>query len=151
MIQNETPQEHVATATSTQAFIRTIATAIGVVIGGIIFEHGMSHRALDLRQAGLSNDLLEKLSGRNAAANVGVVNTIQNPAQVRAVKDAFAWSIRNMFIFYTCVAAVGVVASFFIRRSKLSSEHVETRTGLLVMEKSEQGLELHSRPAITRE
>lgn len=123
-----------------------MATAIGVVIGGIIFEHGMTEWAAELKRAGLSSDLLEKLSGRNAAANVGVVNTIQETIQARAVQDPFAWSIRNMFIFCACIAAVGVFAAFFIRSSKLSSEHVETRTGLLTVEKDSQGVELSTYP-----
>lgn len=146
VIQNETPQEHVATATSTQAFIRTMATAIGVVIGGIIFEHGMENSSSVLERAGVSRDLLEKFSGRNAAANVGLVNTIQDMSQEEAVKAAFAWSMRNMFIFYACVAALGVVAAFFIRSSKLSSDHVETRTGLLTVEKDAGGFELATQP-----
>jgi MFS family permease len=146
VIQNETPQEHVATATSTQAFVRNMATAVGVVIGSIIFEHGMAARSVNLRRAGLPSDLLDKFSGSKAAANVGLVKTITDARQAQAVKDAFAWSIRNMFIFYTCVAAVGLIASFFIRSSKLSSEHVETRTGLLSTEKDPQDVELHSRP-----
>lgn len=146
VIQNETPQEHVATATSTQAFIRTMATAIGVVIGGIIFEHGMENRSSVLERAGVSRDLLEKFSGRNAAANVGLVNTIQDMSQEEAVKAAFAWSMRNMFIFYACVAALGVVAAFFIRSSKLSSDHVETRTGLLTLQKDARGFELATQP-----
>jgi len=141
-IQNETPQEHVATATATQSFVRTTATAIGVVIGGIIFQNSMVERAMDLKRAGISEELLNKFSGADAAANIGLIGTIKDPAQALAVKEAFAWSIRNMWIFYTCVAVLGVIAAFFIRGSRLSSEHVETRTGLLTPEKNRSGLEL---------
>jgi hypothetical protein len=51
-----------------------------------------------------------------------------------------------MFIFYTCIAGVALIASFFIRSAKLSSEHVETRTGLLSAEKIAEGVELSSFP-----
>ena len=70
---------------------------------------------------------------------------VEDTAQQRAIRAAFAWSMRNMFIFYACVAAVGVVAAFFIKSSKLSSEHTETRTGLLGVEKDSQGVELATR------
>jgi MFS family permease len=143
-IQNETAQEHVATATSTQAFTRTMATAIGVVVGGTIFQNGMSKRAEDLRRANLPDTLLKNFSGANAAANVGLVSTIEDAGQAQAIKEAFAWSIRNMWIFYTCVAILGVVAAFFIRSSILSNEHVETRTGLLSSGKDSGGTELSS-------
>ncbi|KIW08918.1 uncharacterized protein PV09_00836 [Verruconis gallopava] len=134
-IQNEVPQEHVATATSTQAFVRTMANAIGVVIGGIIFEHSMTERYSDLVRAGLPENLLTSLSGEKAAANVGLVRIIHDAKQAQAVKAAFAHSLRNMFIFYTCCAVLAVIAAFFVRGSRLSEVHQETRTGLLTYSK----------------
>lgn len=141
-IQNETTQEHVATATATQGFVRNTATAIGLVIGGVIFQNSMLERARDLRRAGVSEELLNTFSGAEAAANIGLIGMIKDPAQALAVKEAFAWSIRNMWIFYACIAVVGVIAAFFIRSSRLSSEHVETRTGLVTPKKDVSGLEL---------
>jgi hypothetical protein len=38
---------------------------------------------------------------------------------------------------YTCLAGVGVIASFFIRKAILSSEHVETKTGLRQKDEAE--------------
>jgi hypothetical protein len=35
-----------------------------------------------------------------------------------------------MFIMYTCVGAVAVVASAFIKQRHLSTEHTETKTGI---------------------
>jgi len=35
-----------------------------------------------------------------------------------------------MWIFYTCISALAIVASAFIKRQILSKEHVETRTGI---------------------
>jgi len=99
----------------------------------------MANRSTVLRAANLPTAILSKLSGGNAAANVGIVSTISDSAQKLAVKEAFAWSVRNIWIFYTCIAALGVLASFFIKRTTLSREvHVETKTGLREME--EKGL-----------
>jgi MFS family permease len=141
-IQNETPQEHVATATAAQSFVRTTATAIGVVIGGIIFQNSMLERAMDLKRAGISEERLNKFLGADAAANIGIIGMIKDPLQALAVKEAFSWSIRNMWIFYTCIAVLGFITAFFNRSSSLSSEHVETRTGLLTPEKELSGLKL---------
>ena len=106
----------------------------------------MTDRAAFLRAANLPQDVLIKLSGSNAAANVGIVSAVPDPAQKLAIKQAFSWSIRNMWIFYALVGAIGVIASIFIKRAKLSGEHVETKTGLrdLKEEKSDKGLELRA-------
>ena len=144
-IQVFTAQDDIATATATQGFIRNMATSFGVVIGGIVFQNSMSQRAGELKRANIPPDVLRKLSGGDAAANVDIVSKIQDPAQKLVVKQAFAWSIRNMWIFYTCIGALGVVAAIFVKRARLSEEHVETRTGLLSREKEGGGTELEMR------
>ncbi|OQV01093.1 hypothetical protein CLAIMM_06502 [Cladophialophora immunda] len=89
----------------------------------------MDLRRSTLQQMGLPPSIVEELSGRNAGANVMVGKSLP-PAQELAVKEAFAWSIRNMFIMFTCLGALGVFASFFVVKTKLSKEHRETITGL---------------------
>lgn len=74
--------------------------------------------------------MTESLAGGAAAANVFVIKGIADAGQKRAVKEAFAWSLRNMWILYTCLSGCGVVASGFITKQVLSKEHTETRTGL---------------------
>lgn len=125
-------QEDTATATATLGFVRNLATSFSVVIGGVIFQNGMDMRvpSLTLPPVNLPSNISNTLTGGLAAANVMVVGTLMDPTQKMAVKEAFAWSLRNMWIFYTCVAALGAVASVFIHRHVLSKEHVETKTGL---------------------
>jgi len=60
---------------------------------------------------------------------VGIPQLIQDAFQRREVLKAFAWSLRNMFILYTCLAAVAMVASVFIKHQRLNTEHTETKTG----------------------
>jgi MFS family permease len=143
-IQAFTAQEDIATATSTLGFVRNMATSLGVIIGGIVFQNGMTDRQSVLRAANLPQDILSKLSGSDAAANVVIVNSVRDPVQKLVIKQAFAWSLRNMWVFYTCVGAIGVVASAFVKRGELSEEHVETRTGLLGVREKEpvEGVEL---------
>ncbi|EXJ59403.1 uncharacterized protein A1O5_12284 [Cladophialophora psammophila CBS 110553] len=128
-IQQGVHQDNVGTATSTQAFIRSLALSLGVILGGIVFQQSMDLRRSTLQQMGLPPSVVEELSGKNAGANVMVAHTLP-PAQELAVKEAFAWSIRNMFIMFTCLGALGVLASCFVVKTKLSKEHRETITGL---------------------
>ena len=129
-IQNTVSQADTAAATGTLAFIRNLATSLSIVVGGVVFQNSMTARQPSLAAAGLGEAVLEALSGDKAAANVEIVKSIQDAAQRQVVKNSFAWSLRNMFIMYTCVAAIGMVASAFIKQRHLSTEHTETKTGI---------------------
>jgi hypothetical protein len=59
-----------------------------------------------------------------------LVGTISDPMQQMAVKDAFADSLRGIWILSTCTAACAVLACGFISKQVLSKVHVEVRTGL---------------------
>ncbi|KAL8847572.1 MAG: hypothetical protein Q9221_007392 [Calogaya cf. arnoldii] len=130
-LQAHVSQDDTATATATFGFSLNMAMSISIVVGGVIFQNSMQNRGSTLRAAGLSTDIVHKFAGDDAAANVMIISTIADAAQKLAVKEAFAWSLRNMWILYTCVAFLGIVASAFIERRELSKEHVETKTGLI--------------------
>jgi hypothetical protein len=59
-----------------------------------------------------------------------IVATLQNPAQKLVVKEAFAWSMRNMWILFSSAAVCGILATTFISKQALGREHTETKTGL---------------------
>lgn len=140
-IQSMVSQDDTATATSTFSFVRSIGTCLSVVIGGVVFQNSMEDRGSFLRAAGLPADLVQKFSGKNAASNVMLIRTIANPAHEMSVKEAFAWSMRNMWILYTCVGAFAFIASLFVGKQHLRQEHTETITGLK-KEKVEEGVEM---------
>ena len=129
-VQNTVSQADTASATATLGFTRNLATSFSIVLGGVVFQNSMAARQSSLVAAGLSESILKAFSGDQAAANVEIITSIQDAAQRQVVRDAFAWSLRNMFIMYTCVAAVAMVASAFIKHRDLSTEHTETKTGL---------------------
>lgn len=130
-LQAMTSQKDVATATGTFSFIARLSTSLAAVIGGVIFQNGMDIQGPRLRTAGLSSQSLRDLSGRSAAANVGnVISNLSDPMQKLVVKEAFAWSLRNIWILCTCVIFCGLLFSLFIKKTALSEEHVETKTGL---------------------
>ena len=129
-IQAHVSQDDTATATATLSFVRNLGTSMSVLIGGVLFQNGIDLRAPSLRAAGLSTAFVEQFSGGHAAASVVAISTIKDTAQKLAVKEAFAWSLRNLWILYTCVAFIGLVASGFVGKRELTREHVETKTGI---------------------
>jgi hypothetical protein len=136
-IQAFTTQQDIATAISTLMFVRNIATSLGVVVGGIVFQNSMSTRQSIIALTGLPSDVLAKFTGADAMANVLAISDIQDPAKRLVIQQAYSWSIKNMWLFYMCVGFIGIVAAAFVQQKKLSEEHTETKTGLLAMEKRE--------------
>lgn len=129
-LQSKISQDETAAATATFGFVRNLATSMSIVIGGVVFQNSMKLREPELHAAQLPVDLVTELAGPSAAANVMSIQGIKDPLQQLAVKEAFAWSLRNMWILYTCVAACGLIASIFITKQVLSKEHTETETGI---------------------
>ena len=130
-LQAAVPQSETATATSTLSFLRGLALALSVVVGGVVFQNSMSTRSASLTAAGLPSNLTDLLTGANAAAHVGIVHELPGkPEQLFAVKEAFAWSMRNMWIMFASVGLVGFLVSFFVDEAHLRLEHEETVTGL---------------------
>ena len=146
-------QDDVATATSTFSFIRCIALSISIILGGVVFQNSMDGQASSLRAAGLPENLLRLLNGKNAGANTHIAATLKNAVQKRAVEDAFAHSMRNMWIMYCCFAFLGVVSGAFVKSRLLSREHTETVTGVKekllhpTRSRGEGGVELRERAA----
>lgn len=136
-VQATATQADTASATASFAFIRSMAMAISIVIGGVIFQNGMDQRIPFLRSAGLSEGLIKDFSRGDAAANVEMIKLIENVAQREAVQDAFALSMKNIWIAFAVIAAVGTAGSFFMKHVDLKDEHTETRTGVDEMTKRE--------------
>jgi MFS family permease len=135
-VQSQVLQKDVATATSTLSFVRNIAVTFSVILGGTVFQNSMDTQASHLRSAGLPPDLLVLLSGKNAAANVMLGSTVENPVWRLAIRESMSWAVRNMWIMYTAFAALTIVAGGFVNASHLSTDHTETVTGLIKEKKA---------------
>ena len=96
-----------------------------------MFQNGMEGRAQDLRHAGLDSNTTGLLTGDQAAANVMLIGTIKDPLKQMIVKEAFAGSIRCIWIVCAVMAGCAFLCSGFVKTKVLSDVHVETRTGLL--------------------
>lgn len=126
----------IAVGTATFGFVRNIATSMGVVLGGVVFQNELSKHQGDLERA-----LGPELAGRFASSSFG--STTQQlralpPAQKAALNDAYTSSLRIVWIFYTVVAAAGIVISFFITKVELSKQHEKVVTGIAEQERVRQ-------------
>ncbi len=134
-VQNTVRQADTATATATIGFMRSVATALSVVLGGVVLQNSMNAEQPALAAAGLDAATRAAFEGGQAAAHVDLVATIADAAQRRAVKDAFSASLHNIFLMYTAAAGAAFLASLFVQHRRLQTEHTETRTGIENMEK----------------
>ncbi|KAL4905576.1 hypothetical protein BDW74DRAFT_17936 [Aspergillus multicolor] len=135
-VQNAVRQADTASASATLGFLQNIATSFSIVLGGVVFRDGMESQQSSLFAAGIDESIVMKLSGENAAANVDVVKGLSSEGQREVVRSVFSTSLRNMFIFYTVIAGVALLAGFSIRHKKMREGHVETRTGVEELEKA---------------
>ncbi|KUJ12259.1 putative MFS transporter [Mollisia scopiformis] len=133
-LQASVSQQNVATVSSTFEFARGLAGTMSIVIGGVIFQNSMNLRvrALSMPPLSLPSNITDLLSKGQAAAHVIEVNLIQDSVQKMAVKEAFAWSLRNMWIMYTSISVLCILATIFMKKQVLGTEHVETKTGIAV-------------------
>ena len=143
-VQANVSQRETASATSTFSFIRNLSQAMSIVIGGAIFSNSMTAQQGRLESEGLPANVTHIFSGADAAANVDKLALIMDPQQRHLIQDAYALSLRNMWIFYACIAACSILAALLIRPHELSTEHIETQTGLMDRQQ-EQSMELRRR------
>lgn len=126
----------IATATATFGFVRQLATSISVVIGSVVYQNEMNKRSATLIAA-LGSQAGNQLTGSGAGANVDLIDSLPS-GQREIARTAFAQSLHPMWIMYVCIAAVGLIVSFFIKRSQLSRQHEVTKTGLDTQQTSKE-------------
>jgi len=122
----------VASAAAFSSFARGIATAISVVIGGVIFQNRMAAHYSQLRSV-LPPKTAEMLTHGDATASTKLIQTL--PATVKqVVLKAYADSLQAEWIFYTAMSAVALGLSLLVSKQVLSKEHKIGKTGLAVQE-----------------
>jgi MFS family permease len=125
MLHARSRPEHLATGTALFGFVRSISTTVSIVIGGVVFQNGMSRRVRALTSQP-SSDMFSKFSGALAVANVPLITNL--PSTEEAVIQAiYAKSLRDMWILYASVAALGFLVSFGIRRATIAEEQIRDK------------------------
>lgn len=120
------PQD-VGMATSLYGFIRTLATAVSIVVGGVVFQNELLKRAVT--NTPLATAIQQSGESAGAGDVVSIISSLQASA-VPAAQQTVAESLRPAWIMYTAFAALGVVSWLFIRKNTLSRKHEQTKTGL---------------------
>lgn len=111
--------EETSAANSLVLFMRTIASAVGLVAGQTVLQSSFP------KATGAQSISVQDLvfgSGENLSA-LGTEEQI-------LVRESIIEAFRDMWTMYTAVAALGLLASCLIRSQKLSREHVEAKIGL---------------------
>lgn len=135
-LQNRTIPQDVASAMGAFLFVRNLATAMSVGFGGAIFNSRLA-RLVALSPV-LSIDVKQDMRSSLTSANASLIAGLPAPPR-SALIAAYATALRDMWIFYTCAAAVGLVASLCIEQKALSTEHHEPKQGFEVEKKRSKG------------
>jgi hypothetical protein len=131
-----------AAGTAMFNFARNIGTAISVVIGGSIFSNQISTRRSEL-SAVLPPALVDQLSGAGVGGARNIVNALPD-AQKSVVRVVYTKSLKTLWIFYLCIAVLGLATCFLLKKKVLSKTHNEHKTGL-VTEQQQKQMDLEAR------
>ncbi len=145
-LQNGVSPQDIATATATFGFDRNLASSIGVVVGGVIFQNGVQRNAGVLQSA--LGPAAEFLLGGGAIASTGSVNGLPK-VQEELVRTVYRGAIRDIWIFAVAFSGAGLLVILAIRKSVLSRDHVEVKTGLDAEEERRRATLLPSEKGIT--
>lgn len=85
-----------AAVVATMGFSRSIATAISVVIGGVLFQNEMA-AGNDRLQNELGSDTASLFNGAVAAENVEIIGTLPED-QRPLVREAYFWALRSVWV-----------------------------------------------------
>lgn len=88
--------EYIATATSTMGFVRTMSTAVSIVVGGVVFQNTMNQQYASL-DAIFGPQVAKEIGSGNILANLGVIATLPQ-AQRDAARTAITKSMKAMWI-----------------------------------------------------
>ena len=132
-LQTAIPGRDIATATATFGFVRQLATAVSVVVGGVVFQNEIMKRKGTLQSA-LSPGTAQQIGGGGAGAATGIVKALPEPAR-HIARGVYVDSLRTMWIFYCAFSALGLIAAALIGRKVLTKTHEVQKTGLVEEEK----------------
>ncbi|RAO72222.1 uncharacterized protein BHQ10_008234 [Talaromyces amestolkiae] len=125
-----------AVATATFGFVRQLASAIGIVLGSVIYQNVLSQQLPQLETV-VGSTTAAKLASTFSAGDKSLIESL--PAnQQAAVKAAFTFSLSRAWIYYTALSGVGFAVSFFLRRIELNKSHKVAKTGLEEQERARQ-------------
>jgi Major Facilitator Superfamily len=127
-LQNHVDVKDMATATAMFAFVRNLASSIGLVIGGVIFENRMQAQLGTLLSV-LPPAEANFIASGSAGASVPLIAKLPGPVR-DVVRNVFNKSLSEMWIFFTATAGIGFAASLLLQKKELSRQHQVRKQGL---------------------
>ncbi|BCR94262.1 MDR family MFS transporter [Aspergillus luchuensis] len=114
-----------AAVTATMGFVRSLSTAISVVVGGVVFQNEMNAKNEDLAsQLGSNSTLASEFNGDNAASSVEEISTLGlDAAQEALVRKTYFEALRMVWVMYVAFAGLATVLNLFVRAHKLRTEN----------------------------
>ncbi|KAF8469576.1 major facilitator superfamily domain-containing protein [Kalaharituber pfeilii] len=114
-------QRDVGTATTTFAFLRSLATALGISLGLVVFQNVMQGQTATLAamtSPRLSPEALSIVSGHSASASIPAIAKLPHE-QAIVIRDAYAKGMQAMWWFFFASAIVSGLSSLAIGRHHL--------------------------------
>jgi MFS family permease len=136
-LQAASSNSHLAFAVAMFSFFRSFGQALGVAIGGVIFQNQMAKNLMEYPQfAATANEL-----ARDAASLVQIIRDTHDGPDKLALRSAYAESLKTVYIVLTCLSGFALVLSAAIKGYDLN-RGLETEQFLKTGEKSlEEGAE----------
>ncbi|KAI0867201.1 major facilitator superfamily domain-containing protein [Hypoxylon argillaceum] len=110
-----------AAVVSSMNFARSIAIAISIVVGGVIFQNEMT-AANPTLVTQIGAEFAQQFNGDQAAAKVEAINELPGPQQ-GVVRQAYFHSLRDVWIMYVAFAGLSLLFNVFVRAHHLSTEN----------------------------
>ncbi|KAI0889574.1 major facilitator superfamily-domain-containing protein [Annulohypoxylon maeteangense] len=109
-----------AAVISTMGFLRSLGTAISIVVSGVIFQNEMTAANPHLVEQ-IGPELAKQFNGDQASANVELIGAL-NSEQQAIVRKVYFESMRAVWIMYVAFAGVSAVLSLFVRAHFLNTK-----------------------------
>lgn len=134
-LQAATTNKDMGFAVAMFSFFRSFGQAIGVAIGGVIFQNQMMKKLRAYPQfASQANEL-----AKDAAALVQIIKATPDGQNKLDLRTAYVDSVRVIFIVLCALSAVALVSSFFIKNYDLNRA-LETEQGIVQGKKSKENV-----------
>ncbi|KAK1638606.1 putative MFS transporter [Colletotrichum phormii] len=124
-----------AAVVATMGFLRSIATAISVVVGGVVFQNQMKAENLGLAEV-IGGELAGQFDGENASAHVEDIGLLSADQQV-PVRQAYFRALKTVWIMYVAFSGLALVLNLFVSEHHLSDER---KAAVLGVDRGNPGL-----------
>jgi hypothetical protein len=128
-LQSKLQPRDVAAGTATFGFIRMLSGAIGLVLGQVIFQGRMQTQSRSLLDAGIPRDVVASLGRGSAISSTTGFNGLTS-AQDYMIRQIKTEAFSRMWILYTVMSFLGLLASMGITKQVMTTTHEEVKTGI---------------------